>query len=185
MREAEVLGKYLMVEGFKNVKIENIDDLFKLIGSRSKASQIQVLDADLIAGFEHIYFAVLNALKAFKSGINISKNLPIEILLFASGQDQIKKAIEILGVKQTTKNIAAVIISDSREEALSTLNVVSGIVNGEADHNIIELNEEKMHVIIDAFGISRCELEASMRGSLESAVKNVLIERAALLVTQR
>ncbi|MEM2539164.1 MAG: KEOPS complex subunit Cgi121, partial [Candidatus Bathyarchaeia archaeon] len=118
-------------------------------------------------------------------GINISKSLPIEILLFASGQDQIKKAINMLGVKRTTKRIVAVIVSDSREEALSMLNLISNVVGGEADQNVIELSGEKISTIINAFEISRCELEASMRGSLEEALKNVLIERAALLVTQR
>ncbi|MEM1606592.1 MAG: KEOPS complex subunit Cgi121 [Candidatus Bathyarchaeia archaeon] len=185
MREAEVLGKHLVVEGFKNVEITDIDKFFSLIGSKFKSSQVQVLDAELVAGFEHIYFAVLNALKAFKTGINISKSLPIEILLFASGQDQIKKAINMLGVKRTTKRIVAVIVSDSREEALSMLNLISNVVGGEADQNVIELSGEKISTIINAFEISRCELEASMRGSLEEALKNVLIERAALLVTQR
>ncbi|MCX8171162.1 MAG: KEOPS complex subunit Cgi121 [Candidatus Bathyarchaeota archaeon] len=185
MREAEVLGKYLVVEGFKNVAVKDVDDLFNLIGSGSKTSHVQVLDAELVAGFEHVYFAVLNALKAFKSGINISKNLSIEILLFASGQDQIRRAIEILGVKRTTKKIVVVIVSDSREEALSTLNAISNIINGEADYSVIELNEEKISAIINAFGISRCELESSMRNSLENALKNVLVERAALSITRR
>lgn len=185
MRESEVLGKYLIVEGFKNVKIKDIDDLFNSIGSRLKSSHIQILDANLIAGFEHIYFAVLNALKAFETGINISKNLEIEILLFASGQDQIKRAIEVLGVKQSSHKIAVVIVSDSREQALSTLNAISEIVGGEPDHSVIDLNKEKIPAIINAFKISREEIESSMRDSIEDAIKNVLIERAALLVTQR
>jgi len=49
---------------------------------------------------------------------------------------------------------------------------------------VIELTEEKIPNIIKIFNISETELEASMRESLKEAVKNVLIERAALLITQ-
>lgn len=184
MIEAEVLGKYLIVEGFKNIKIKDVEELLNLIKAESGNCQVQVLDATLVAGFEHIYFAVLNALKSFKSGLNISKSLAVEILLFASGQDQIKRAIEIFGVKPSSRNIVIVIISDNRDEAISTLEKLSRILNGEVDQSVIELTNEKIPVIISSLNISSLELEASMRGSLEDALKNVLIERAALLVTR-
>lgn len=185
MIESEVLDKYLLVVGFRNVKINNMDEFLNLIRLKSGSSQVQILDANLVADFEHIYFSVLNALKSFKSGLNISKNLAIEIMLFASGQDQIKKAIEILGVKSSSRSIAVVIIADSRDEAISTFNAISSAINGEVDESVIGLDDKKISNIINTFGISDFELEASMRGSLKDALKNVLIERAALLMTQR
>lgn len=185
MIESEVLGKHLIVEGFRNVKINNVDEFFNLIRSKSGSSQVQILNAELVAGFDHIYFSVLNALKSFKSGLNISKNLTIEILLFASGQDQIKRAIEILGVKSSSSSIALLIVANSSDEAISTFDAISSVINGEVDQSVINLNDEKISNILNAFGISNFELEASMRGSLKDALKNVLIERAALLITKR
>jgi len=182
--EAEVLGKYLVVEGFKNVKIGSVEEFLGLIKAKSGSCQVQVLDAAYVAGFEHIYFAVLNALKSFKLGLNISKSLAVEILLYASGQDQIKRAIEILGVKQSFQNIALVIVADSRDEAISALKEISKVINGEADQSVIDLTEEKIQGIINSFGISNLELDASMRGSLKDALKHILIERSALLITQ-
>lgn len=185
MIEAEVMGKYLIVEGFRDVKIDDIDKVLKIIKVNSGNCQVQILDADYIAGFEHIFFSVLNALKAFEAGYNISRSVPIEILLFASGQDQIKRAIEILGVKETTRNIALVIIAEKRGEALFALNSIVSALGWNVDQKVIEITSEKIQRIINAFKISPQELEASMRGSLEDAIKNVVIERAALLVTLR
>ncbi|MEM2673970.1 MAG: KEOPS complex subunit Cgi121 [Candidatus Bathyarchaeia archaeon] len=184
MIETEVLGKYLIVEGFRNVKSRDVKELLNLVKAESGDCQVQVLDATLVAGFEHIYFAVLNALKSFKSGLNISKSLAIEILLFASGQDQIKRAIEIFGIKPSSRNIVLVIIGDNRDEAISTLKRLSRIINGDVDQSVIELTDEKIPVIVSSLNISSLELEASMRGSLKDALKNVLIERAALLATR-
>lgn len=185
MIEAKVLDKHLLVEGFRNIKIDDIGKVFDIIRSNSGRCQVQVLDADFIAGFEHIYFAVLNALKSFRSGLNISRSMAIEILLFASCQDQIKRAIEILGIKPSTRNAALVIVAESREEAISAFNSISRGLGWEADQGVIELTNEKIKSIIKAFGISDQEIETSMRRSLEDAVKNTLIERAALLITQR
>jgi tRNA threonylcarbamoyladenosine modification (KEOPS) complex Cgi121 subunit len=185
MLEAKILEKHLIIEGFKNIKIDNIDLLFGLIKGGSGRCHVQVLDAALVAGFEHIYFAVLNALKSFKTGLNISRSPAVEALLFASGQNQIKRAIEILGVKPSSSSVALIIIADDRAEAIATLNYVSNILGGERDQGVIELTDEKVPGIIEAFNISKLEMEASMRASLKDAVKNILIERAAILVTQR
>jgi tRNA threonylcarbamoyladenosine modification (KEOPS) complex Cgi121 subunit len=183
--EAKILDKHLVVEGFKNVKAGNVDDVFNLIRAKAGSCQIQILDAKFVAGFEHIFFAVLNALNSFKSGLNLSRSLAIEVLLFASGQDQIKRAIEVLGVKLSTCDVALVIIADSRDEALLTLKAISEALNWEADQKVIDLTNEKISHIIDAFGVSDLELEASMRDTVGNALKNVLIERAALLIAQR
>jgi len=183
--DAEILGKYLVVEGFKNVKIRDVDEFLNLVRSKAGSCHIQVLDASLVAGFEHLYFAVLNALKSFESGLNISKSLAVEILLFASGQDQIRRAIEILGVKPSSSDIALIIVADSRDKAISVLNNVSDVLDGEKDQSVIELTDEKLSTIMRKFNISEAELEASMRGSLKDALKSILIERAALLVVQR
>ncbi|MEM2273124.1 MAG: KEOPS complex subunit Cgi121 [Candidatus Bathyarchaeia archaeon] len=185
MIEAEVLGKYLIVEGFRNVRIDNIERVLSIIKANSEGSHTQILDADYVAGFEHIFFAVLNAIKSFRAGYNISRSLPIEILLFASGQDQIKRAIDLLGVKETTRNVVLIIVAESHEGAISALNSITNALGWKADHSVIELTDEKTQSIVNAFRITPLELEASRRGLLKDAIKNVLIERAAILVTQR
>ncbi len=73
---------------------------------------IQFFDAELIATQEHLYFAVLNALQAFKNKTNLSKSPAMETMLYASAQRQIQKAIECCGIKPQTKNMAVAIIGE-------------------------------------------------------------------------
>ncbi|MBS7606735.1 MAG: KEOPS complex subunit Cgi121 [Candidatus Bathyarchaeia archaeon] len=185
MIKVEVLDKYIIVEGFRNVKISDVESFLNLIKAKAGGTYVQVLDANMVAGFEHIYFAVLNALKSFRANLNMSKNLAIEVMLFASGQDQIKNAIEILGVKPGLQNIVVIIIAESKDDAESALGGILSVLSGERDEGVIELTEEKIPSLIKAFNISRLELEAFMRGSLRDALKNAIIERMALLITQR
>lgn len=185
MIKAEVLNKHLAVEGLRGIKIDNVDNFISLIRAKAGDCQFQVLNANMIAGFEHIYFAVLNALKSFRSRLNISKSLAVETMIFASGQDQIKEAIKILGVKPGLQDIAVMVIADKQDDAISTLSNILDSLGGERDKSVIELTDEKIPAIMSAFNISNSELEASMRGSIKDALKSAIIERMALLVTQR
>ena len=57
---------------------------------------IQLMDADAIAGKEHLQHGIVHAMNAFKRGDNLAKDLGIEILIRTSAQRQISKAFKIL-----------------------------------------------------------------------------------------
>jgi len=184
MKETEILGQYIIIEGFRNAKVSGINALFDLVKKETKDCRIQFFDAKMIAGFDHLYFAVLNALKAFQTGINISKNLAVETLLYASGQHQISKAIELLGIKPESSQIIVLVVADTRRRAVEALNIVSELLRGEKCDEIIELTEKKVEAIKTAFEISPLEIEATLADSEEEALTRILIERAALLATR-
>jgi tRNA threonylcarbamoyladenosine modification (KEOPS) complex Cgi121 subunit len=50
----------------------------------------------------------------------ISKSLSMEVLLYAAAQRQIKKAITLLGVKKTTKDVAGVLLGKKSKELIDT-----------------------------------------------------------------
>lgn len=79
----------------------------------------QLFDNQYIWGFHHIYSASWHALKAWKSDRMISKTLSIEILLYAAAQRQIKKAIVLLGVKETTKDVAGILLGKKPENLIN------------------------------------------------------------------
>lgn len=185
-RETEILGMYLVIAGFKGAKIKDVDALFKQIHQRVKDSYVQIFDATLIAGWEHLYFAALNSIKAFRSGLNISKNLAVESLLYVSGQHQIKKAVEMFGVKPNSPNVAVLIIAREKEDTVSALELVSEILSDKLCDDVLELTDEKVEAIKDAFNISNLEIEAASRGEeLKKALTNLVIEHVALLSVQR
>ena len=71
---------------------------------------IQLMNADAIAGKEHLQQGVIHAINAFERGDNLAKDLGIEILIRTSAQRQISKAFNILGLKEGDMNIAVVLI---------------------------------------------------------------------------
>jgi tRNA threonylcarbamoyladenosine modification (KEOPS) complex Cgi121 subunit len=186
LKHIEEFGKSVVIAGLRDAKIENLEEFLKrLRREKSFDVEIQFFDAQFIADWQHLYFAVLNALTAFKSGRNVSKNLAIETILYASAQHQIKKALENLGIKPKTSQIALVIIGERAETLKSMLNAILREASAERDDQVLELTEEKMENIRKIFGISDLELETVMkRGNLKKALIDIVIERMALLATQ-
>ena len=71
---------------------------------------IQLMNADTIAGKEHLQQGVIHAINAFKRRENLAKDLGIEILIRTSAQRQLSKAFDILGLREGKMNIAVVLI---------------------------------------------------------------------------
>jgi|Deesub1362A_J573_1020465.scaffolds.fasta_scaffold20960_1 KEOPS complex subunit Cgi121 len=62
--------------------------------------KVQILDASVVCGKEHIEVAYEHAKRAFEEGRNKSKSIEMELMLYASGKRQIKEAIEFIGAKE-------------------------------------------------------------------------------------
>jgi KEOPS complex subunit Cgi121 len=180
-------GKYVTITGFKNVRIKDTEEFLKRIRKEKRSTvEIQFLDAKLVATWLHLYFAVLNALTAFKNKENISKSLAMETMLCASAQRQIRKATELVGIKRDSSEIAVLIIGERPETVESTLSMVSKHVKAKRDDTVLDLSEEKIATIQEAFGISDLEVKTIVKkDGLGRALTDLVIERMALLATQR
>ena len=180
-------GYCLAITAYKNVKIENVEEFIQNIRKETGNVTVQFFDARFVAGYEHLYFAVLNALTAFKNGLSISKNLAIEILLYAAAERQIRNAVQLLGVREDTAKVAVVVLAESKDEVVKALDKVSSIIQAEEDESILEIDDEKFETIKKLFNVSDLELEAKLerKGLEKEALKDLIIERVALLVTRR
>jgi KEOPS complex subunit Cgi121 len=187
LKHVEEFGKCAAITGFRNVKIKDTKEFLKKIRKEKPSNvETQFFDAKFVASWQHLYFAVLNALTAFKNKGNISKSLAMETLLYASAQRQIRKAMELLGIKSETSEIALLIIGQNPETVKSALSMISASVNVQHDDTVLELSEEKRRIIQKTFGISDLELKTVMKkDGLEEALTNLVIERMALLATRR
>jgi len=185
LKRLEEFGKYVEIAGFRNVKIRDLKCLLKMLGDEPAQVDIQFFDVALIATWEHLYFAVLNALVAFRSKRNISKSVAVEALLHASAQSQIRKATQLLGVKPSSSDIAVLIVGGQSELIRSVLLTISKNVGGERDDGILELSEEKSESIQRFFGISENQLLAVRHGeSFERTLVDLVIEQMALVAVQ-
>ena len=186
LKYIEEFGKHVAIFGFRNVKIKDIEEFFKMARKeRSSSVEIQFFDAKFVATWQHLYFAALNALTAFKNRENISESLAMESLLYASAQRQIRKAMNLLGIKPSSSEIAVLIIGEKLESVSSALSLFSKQVKAERDDTILRLSEEKVAGIQKVFVISDVELETVMKKDcLEKTLTDLVIERMALLATQ-
>ncbi|MEM3695202.1 MAG: KEOPS complex subunit Cgi121 [Candidatus Bathyarchaeia archaeon] len=184
LKYVEEFGKYVLIAGLKGAKIEDTEKFLKRF-SKENLVEIQFFNACFVAGWQHVYFAVLNALTAFKNKRNISKNLAIETILYASAQRQIRKALENLGIKPKTMELALIIVGEEPRTLKSALNAIIRAAKAKRDDTVLELTDEKIAGIRKIFGISDLELEAVMKkGDLKKALADIVIERMALLATQ-
>jgi KEOPS complex subunit Cgi121 len=128
--------------------------------SKEKDQTIQLFDARYIFGSDHLLTAAEHAKRAFAQDCSRSDSLAMEILLYASGEYQIKNAITKLGVRGETKQLAFVLLGATgdhdanAEEFLKSLSVV-GITLSRND-NVLKGDMSTL----EKFGISQEELSA-------------------------
>jgi len=180
-------NKHVAIAGFREVKLEDVNRFFQAVKDKTENACVQFFDASLIAGWEHLHFAVLNTLNAFKSKANISSSTAMETLLYASAQRQIKEAVRLIGIKPSTRHVAVLIIAKTPGQAESVLRVVSQLLGGRPDDSVVELTDAKTDGVRKLFDLSNAELESKLQreGFEKQALVDMVIEHMALLVTRR
>ncbi len=135
--------------------------------SKDKNTVLQALDADKLAGEEHVRFAVQKAINSFKMGRNIANDIAKEIMLYAAGTRQISKAMR-LGVHNGENNIALVAVGEAPD-----LSAFDEII----PENVLQYNDSKKNTLMDIFNITKEELEAVG----EDKIPELVLERVALV----
>jgi KEOPS complex subunit Cgi121 len=151
------------------VFIENKELFLKKIKeiSTGKNLAIQALDADKLAGKEHLIFAIEKALDSFRKGTNIANDLAKEIMLYAAGTRQINRALKI-GVHDALNNLAIVAVGE-----MIDLSVFDGVT----PCNVLQYRGSKNSALMDIFNITEEEIQASGADKIPELV----LERVALV----
>jgi KEOPS complex subunit Cgi121 len=184
-RELEEYYKTIEIIGYRCINFHNAEAYLKANRKQTQSCEIQFFDADLIATFEHLYFAAVNALTAFKTQTNISKSLAMETMLYASAQRQIQKAIQQIGIKPESQNMAVLIIGDDAEQVKSASKLITETIGTPCDEAVLAMTPTKIGKIKKVFDISDRELLSATRGEdHKAAVVSLVIEHMALVSTQ-
>lgn len=155
----------LQILGFKG-EISSVGDTLSQINSIKKDDEIiQLINADAVAGRRHIEHGVNHAFSAFNRKENLANDLSVEICLRCSAQRQISKAFDILGLKEGSMNLCAILIDcDDYSDDLSSI--------FEFDDSVLIPNIEKLK---DIYSICDDELDIM-------DVEDILIDRISRLV---
>jgi len=171
----------IRVVGVKG-KIKSRDSFIKKIEEYSKSLNvaIQVVDANLVYGFNHLYSAAQHAIRAMRRGTNSMKSLAMEILLYAAGERQIKNAIGKIGVKDNSRSFVFVIVDD-----VTDINDARGKISDEEVDKMLEelhlfrddsvLKGDKK--VLERFGISKNELDTVE----EDRYEKLILEKVAMV----
>ena len=149
--------------------IENTDQFLKKINDLSKKHKIviQVLDANMVYGKKHLISASRHAIRAIRRKKNSTNSLPMEILLYASGERQIRLSIQKMGIKTGKKKPIALVFIDN----ITDLPEANGKIS---DQNIDE--------IIKQIGITRND--NVLKGNIETLKKFGINENAIKTVVK-
>lgn len=151
------------------VTVDNVDDFLLRLKEKGIESNsvIQAFNADKLAGEEHIRFAVEKAISSFETGNNIANDLTKEIMLYAAGTRQIKKAVK-LGIHEGKNNIVLVAIGD--ETDLSEFNDIKPAP-------VLLYAESKKQELMNIFNITDEEI-----GTVGvNRIPELVLERVALV----
>jgi len=181
---AEIKGSgwAVCIGGFRGVSVGDVDELLARVGEAVSPHVFQLFDADRVAGWDHLRFAAVNALKAFEAGASVSKSLAMEVLLYASCQDQISQAFDILGISPSTERVALLVMGKG-SELERAFKRAAGLIGAE-DDAVLEVDDEKFQELMRIYSVSDLELEA-VCGPRGAALTRLLIERGALLPARR
>ena len=154
----------LKILGFK-ARIDSVSETLDLIDSIKKDGEIiQLLNADSIAGVNHVTHGVNQAFLAFERGENLAKDISVEIVLRCSAQRQISKAFKILGLKEGEMNLCAILVNcDDYTEELSSVFTL--------DNNVLLPDNEKL---MEIYGISEEEIK-------NISVEDLMVDRITKL----
>ena len=146
----------LSLHGFKTTGISR-DEIISfskdLERTLTPGSCIQFLRADTIAGVEHLTSASWHAIRTWEKKVNIARTLGLEVLLFASAQRQIDRALEILGLPSYPSDVVVVIISSSFADNKRVLDQIIASPNFSNAPDVLRFKTSKIQNIIDAFGL--------------------------------
>ena len=104
---------------------EPLQKLLQEIGKiNSSKTTIQLFDPGRVINRMHLVASYVNAVEAFKNKSNISRNLYMEMLLFAAMTSQINEAIEMVGAKSSKEFIVFANDSASYKKIIGSINPI-------------------------------------------------------------
>ena len=138
--------------------IQNIDSfLDRIINYRKeKGLIIQAFNADLIYGKKHLVSAFEHAIRAFENKTNSTNSLEMEILLYSSGERQLKLAIPKMGVVTGDSRVAFIFNKDKvKQISDKIIDEFLKYISLKRDDRVLEGNADTLKM----FGIKKDEIQ--------------------------
>ena len=168
---------FLFELDIKNKNIKNIKNfLIKELPNQIDNFAIQIVDAKLISGINHIKFAAMQTLLA-KSKI---QNVSLRFITLISLEKQITKAISKLNLKSETALIC--IISKNKEKTLKQIMDYTNVLDVTPTLKIsVNESTERLNNLQSFYGVNQNEFLSINKEINLNSLASVLAERMAII----
>lgn len=170
---------------FKNSAHLNRKALLTLASSKVESVlAIQFFDSSMIVDELHLLSAVQNAVMAWKGNYMKSRGLDVEMIIYASAQHQIGRALELMGVTDETQAVIVVVLGDQLdmiEKCMRTL----GLAIGKEITPGFRKTIDRIKALMKVFDITESEVALFLtrhdKKSWQRAVSKCLVSRVSLV----
>jgi len=168
-------ARILIVGG--SCTIDNVDFFMNAVHQFAEKNQmiIQLFDAEKIYGKPHLLSAVHHALRSEKEKRMTTNSIDMELLLYASGERQLKLALSKMGIKKGYNDVAVVFIlrSDVLVDETGMVQTLFSSLDIARDDGVLEGDETTLRL----FGISDGEKQTVSKQNYGF----LILERIALV----
>ena len=166
-------SEHIMLAGMK-LRIRDTDGFIRSIRAINSRVAMQAIDANFVAGKEHVLSILQQSLQAKKRGMMLSKRVEIDILIRLACTNQISKALDDIGLKDGINNVLIIAIGK-----IADLKVVQKyLVKNYRLGNVLKPSAKKTRLLSSHHKIGREEINACINGN---KLASILAERANLL----
>ncbi len=179
------------VVGFSEIQNSNklnqneLIDLSKSLSTDSLT--VQLMNGLLIADDIHLLSAAQNAVNAFSGNYMLSRTLDVELIVFASAQRQIGKALEEFGVHDDLDHVAAVVIDENQRSVEDTLEKITKTIGKEFPIPF-EASQERFERVKKYFDIDEKEIEVFTNSNdiieRQNALAKCVVSRVSLVAIE-
>ena len=135
------------------------DALVRLASERTDGIYaIQYLDSSLIVSVGHLLSAAQNAVNAWKGDYMLTRGLDAEVLVYASAQRQISRAIENLGVRDGLQSIALVVVGSDKKAVRGVITKMTNKV-GEEIKTAFLPDRDRLERIMHHYDVNEKEIK--------------------------
>ncbi len=174
---------HVAVAGARGVEVVDVDATLEGIRRLAGDTAFQLFDAEMVAGWRHLFHAAVNAALATQHGSAVSNSVDVETLLYASCQDQISKAFTLMGLSPHVKNVGVLVISEDSAEAERLATEIAEHI-GSPDDTVLDMTPEKFERLRAVFEVSD-EALAAVGGDPYESLTSLIVEMGALLPLRR
>ena len=156
--------------------VEHVLEIFQEFCTHHKLAG-QMFNAEMIYGKNHLLSSVLHAQRAMIEDTNTTNSLAMEILLYASGERQLKHAIPKMGIQTGQTSVVLVFTDiDSSKESHFDITLVDDLLQRldlERNDAVIDGAEGTLH----NFGITKKQRQTVVKDKYE----DLILEKVAMV----